>query len=621
MKLKRLRLRNFRCFQNETSVDFDDITALIGKNDAGKSTIMEALDIFLNDGSPDKDDGSKGGDPADLTVICEFDDLPEELVIDEDNPTSLSEELLLNTERRLEIHKTYSGNALNPRCTSVGAFADHPSAEHVEDLLQLKNAELKKRAKDLGVNLSGVDAKVNAQVRAAIREHVRDLDIVARMVPLNDANGKKVWEELKKYMPAFALFKSDRPSTDQDAEAQDPLKAAVKEAIKAKEADLKRITEYVQGEVEKIACATLEKLRQMDPSLASQLNPTFAVQKWESLFKTSISGDDGIPINKRGSGVRRLVLLNFFRAKAEQLIKAEGRISAIYAIEEPETSQHPNNQRMLLRALSDLSSEAQIIISTHTPMLVRSLPESSLRYIRVLAGGLREIVAAGVETNQELARSLGVLPDNTVRLFIAVEGPNDIAFLQGISAALQGAGLDVPNLEEMELNGEVIFIPLVGSNLALWSSRLERLSRPEFHLVDRSEPPGEPPRYQEHVERVNQRERCRARSTAKREIENYLHRNAIREAYARNGLELHVAANFGDFDDVPLCVACLVHEATDGGTPWDELSEDKRRAKEKKAKHMLCSQAVRHMNAERLNEIDPAGEVLEWFRDIGDLLA
>ena len=621
MKLRRLRLRNFRCFQDETTVDFDDMTALIGKNDAGKSTIMEALDIFLNDGSPDKDDASKNGVPSELNLVCEFTDLPEEVVIDEDNPTNLAEEFLLNAEKRLEIHKSYSGDAQSPKCISIEVFADHPNAKNVEDLLQLKNSELKRRAKDIGANLEGVDAKVNAQVRAAIRAHVGELEIGARTVPLSDGNGKKVWEGLKKYLPAFALFKSDRPSTDQDSEAQDPLKAAVKEAIKAKETELRGITEYVKSEVEKIASATLEKLREMDPSLASQLDPSFAVQKWESLFKTSISGDDGIPINKRGSGVRRLILLNFFRAKAEQLVKDEGRTSAIYAIEEPETSQHPNNQRMLLRALSDLSSEAQVIMSTHTPMLARALPDSALRYIRVLADKRRQVVTGGDETNQEFALSLGVLPDNSVRLFIAVEGPNDIAFLQGISVALKEAGLDVPNLEEMELNGAVIFIPLVGSNLALWSSRLKNLNRAEFHLVDRDSPPGEPPRYQQHVDEVNAREGCRARSTSKKEIENYLHKDAITAAYAKQGLDLQIAANFGAFDDVPQLVARMVHGATNGASSWDELSEEKKHAKEKRAKHMLCSRAVRHMNSERIGEIDPEGELLGWFNDIRELLA
>jgi predicted ATP-dependent endonuclease of OLD family len=58
MKLSKLRLQNFRCYKDEIQVDFSDITALVGRNDSGKSSLMDALDIFLNDGAPDKDDAS-----------------------------------------------------------------------------------------------------------------------------------------------------------------------------------------------------------------------------------------------------------------------------------------------------------------------------------------------------------------------------------------------------------------------------------------------------------------------------------------------------------------------------------------------------------------------------------
>ena len=132
MKLSRLRVRNFRCFQNEISIDFRDIVALIGKNDSGKSTLMDALDLFLNDIDPDKDDASKGGDPSDLTIICEFTDLPDEVILDDANPTKLSSEFLLTAEGRLEIHKIYSGHLQKPRCTSIEAYALHPTVDGVK---------------------------------------------------------------------------------------------------------------------------------------------------------------------------------------------------------------------------------------------------------------------------------------------------------------------------------------------------------------------------------------------------------------------------------------------------------------------------------------------------------
>jgi putative ATP-dependent endonuclease of OLD family len=48
MKLKEVIIKNFRGYSHETRIRIDAITALIGKNDVGKSTILEALDIFFN---------------------------------------------------------------------------------------------------------------------------------------------------------------------------------------------------------------------------------------------------------------------------------------------------------------------------------------------------------------------------------------------------------------------------------------------------------------------------------------------------------------------------------------------------------------------------------------------
>jgi putative ATP-dependent endonuclease of the OLD family len=621
MQLFRLRLRNFRCYQQEISVDFADITALIGKNDAGKSTIFEALDVFLNDGTPDKDDASKGGEATDLTIICEFSDLPSSIVIDDANPTSLADEYLLNSEGRLELHKNYSGHLASPKLAGVFTYADHPNADGVSDLLQLNNAALKKRAKELGVELADIDPKVNAKIRARIRGHVGDLKQTLRLVPLNEDNARTVWAGLKVKLPAFALFKSDRASTDQDPEAQDPLKAAVREAIKAKQAELDAIASHVEKEVRKIAKATLEKLSDMDPSLASQLNPQFAAPKWESLFKASITGDNDIPINKRGSGVKRLILLNFFRAKAEQLTHGTDQADIIYGIEEPETSQHPSNQRMLLRALADLSCESQVIVSTHTPMLARSLPDASLRYINVKADGFREILVGGNATNRLFAKALGVLPDNSVALFIGVEGKHDINFLRAISRVLTDEGVDVPDLEQLELDGRIIFFPLGGSTLALWTCRLEQLNRPEFHLYDRDKTPPNQAKYESEVNAVNNRNDCKARSTAKREIENYLHWKAIKQAYDDISIALPIKHNFADFDDVPQKVAEMVHAVSGSQIAWRTLDEAKKKNKEGRAKRVLNSQAPRYMSKQLLDEIDPAGDLLEWFADMKRLIA
>ena len=92
---------------------------------------------------------------------------------------------------------------------------------------------------------------------------------------------------------------------------------------------------------------------------------------------------------------------------------------------------------MLLRALSDLSNDAQIIVSTHTPMLARALPNNNLRYINIGAnkkvGKFLLVVKRKIKF---LQKPLGVLPDNSVKVFIGVEGKNDIAFLLNMSKIL-----------------------------------------------------------------------------------------------------------------------------------------------------------------------------------------
>ena len=50
MKIKNLKIKNFRGYWGEIAINFDEFTALVGKNDIGKSSIMEALDVFFNDG-------------------------------------------------------------------------------------------------------------------------------------------------------------------------------------------------------------------------------------------------------------------------------------------------------------------------------------------------------------------------------------------------------------------------------------------------------------------------------------------------------------------------------------------------------------------------------------------
>lgn len=612
MKLAQVRLRNFRCYTDETTLNFGDMTALIGKNDAGKSTIMEALDIFLNDGVPDKHDACKSGNAADLCIIAVFDDLPESLVLDQIHQTSLAHEYLLNADRKLEVHKIFNGGLEKPKLTSLKIIAAHPTAAGVNDLITLNNSELKIRARELRVPLDTVDQRVNGELRTAIRSHVGNLELNTTEISLTEGNGVNVWKGMQAQMPAFALFKSDRASTDQDPEAQDPLNAAIKEAVRQKEAELNNIAIHIEAEVRKIADLTLKKLQEMDPSLANSLTPSFPAPKWANLFKASITGDEDIPINKRGSGVRRLILLNFFRAKSEQFIHEHNRPNSIYAIEEPETSQHPRNQRLLISALQEIVGADQVILTTHTPMLARALPSSALRFITKDENHRTTILSGGEDgTNALIAKSLGVLPDHNVKLFIGIEGKHDISFLKNLSTMLISSGHNVPDLNKLELDGELIFTPLGGSALALWCNRLANLNRPEFHIYDRDDAPPAPAKYQRYIDEVNNRVGCLALATNKREMENYIHLSAINLALTEAGIETSLEEPINNFDDVPSLLFRKVNTVVRPSDMWGQG----------RAKEFLCNNAIKKLTIEMLRETDTDNEILSWFDRISEMLA
>ena len=162
-------------------------------------------------------------------------------------------------------------------------------------------------------------------------------------------DSKRIWEQIDGYLPLFALFQSDRSSKDSDGEVQDPMKSAIAVAIAEVQDDINTIQKRVQSRTEEIANNTHKALEKIDPNLAKQLTPEFTPPtpaKWIGLFSVNLI-TDGIPLNKRGSGVRRLILVSFFKAEAERLLSKGNKKSIIYAIEEPETSQHPNNQKIL----------------------------------------------------------------------------------------------------------------------------------------------------------------------------------------------------------------------------------------------------------------------------------
>ena len=601
MRLSSVRVENFRGYLDPTPVCVGAFTSIIGRNDVGKSTLLEALEIFFNGGKPDANDAHIRARGQPTRISCLFDNLPAEVVLDARASTTLASEYLLNGDGVLEIVKEYD-LAASRIAAKVFARADHPTAEGAADLLQLNNTKLKARARELGIGLEGVDQRVNSQIRNAIWQHMGNLALEVTLIPLNAEDAKKVWTLLQNDLPTFALFQADRPSRDDDSEVTSPFDAAIREAVKSLEPQLDQIKNEVKQKVEEVARRTLEKLREMDATLADDLKTEFKTEpKWAG-FKLSLIDHDDIPINKRGSGVRRLILLNFFRAEAERRQVAANSPGIIYAIEEPESSQHPHNQKMLIDSLLELSDtdNTQILITTHVPGIAGLVPQESIRYVRYDNGRHPRVIEGDEDVIGLVADQLGVLPDKRVRLLLYVEGPNDVAFLENIS--VHAGGID------LRTDPRVAFVLSGGGNLKHWVNRryLEGLGIPEIHIYDRDSDGA----YQQSVNTVNARGNGDwATLTKKSEIENYLHPDAIKSS-------LSVSVVFGDDDDVPMIVARAIHEASESPWRWDVVDDENRAKKAGNAKRRLCADAAAQMTSDHLCDRDPTGEVRGWLARI-----
>lgn len=392
MKITKVKIKNFRSYKDQVIIELGDLTAFVGKNDIGKSTVLEALDIFFNDSKGviklDKDDINKQAlseDDNEIIIAVCFEELPTSILIDSTNETTLQAEYLLNSNSQLEIIKKYP----NAGKEKVFIKANHPTNNNCKDLLQKKNIDLQKIIRENSISCS--NQTINAVMRTAIWNHFNsNLQLSEIEIDVTKGDTKSILDKLQNYLPLYSLFQSDRKNSDGDDEVQDPLKEAVKQILS--DSTLKQkfveIATEVENKLKEVSDRTLEKIREMNPDIANSLNPIIPPTeslKWTDVFKSvSIAGEENIPINKRGSGVKRLILLNFFRAEAEKRKTQKNIPSIIYAIEEPETSQHTEHQRKIISALLSLSqaSNTQIIITTHSATLVKELEFQHLRLIK-----------------------------------------------------------------------------------------------------------------------------------------------------------------------------------------------------------------------------------------------
>jgi putative ATP-dependent endonuclease of the OLD family len=626
MRLRKLVLKNFRGYNKKIVIDLGDLTTFVGRNDIGKSTILDALDIFFNDKKANsyvsKDDFNIHSTDRNILIGVLFDELPEKVTIDSEFETTFEDEFLLNEEGLLEIHKYYTGTSLSKICLN----SNHPTHKDLKTLLNLKISDLKEKAEKLNIT-EEFNGTISSSIRGALRKSLFDgnlkiQQIVIYKTKIENNGAKEIWEKLQTYLPTYSLFQSDRKNEEKDNEVQSPMKEAIKQIVKHEKLQekLNEIKETVRMAAQEIADLTISKLKEMNAEIANDLKSNFGDPKWESAFNFSITSDDNIPLNKRGSGVRRLILLNFFRAEAERRRKERKSPTIIYAFEEPETSQHPIHQKMLIDAFIELSEkqDTQIILTTHSPGIGKLLPVESLRLLTKKEADL--IIYSHIDGDniiEQIAKELGVLPTieiiniNRVNTAICVEGYSDIEFLKNIS--------QIPELQilvDFKKEERCILIFLGGSTLQFWVNKnyLKKLNLNEIHIYDSdSNATDEKNRfkYKKYTDKINRRGGFNAGYlTDKAEIENYIHPKLIENKY--NISTFYGEANWQErwnLENPAKLISNEIKRLKDSGENIQLVSE-------RTAKKELCELLSKEMSKDLLDELLGYDEIKKWFNKI-----
>ncbi|WP_416830689.1 ATP-dependent nuclease, partial [Helicobacter ganmani] len=331
-------------------------------------------------------------------------------------------------------------------------------------------------------------------------------------VSSKDTDIISVYEKLKTNLPKYALFKADRTNTDKDSEVTNIAKAIAQNAVGQVEEKFEEIKQEVKNKIQEFSDLTLEKLKGFNKEIADTLSVSMQDKALETIFSYGFKSDSEIPLNKRGSGIKRLFLLSFFLADSER----QNITNMIYAIEEPETSQHPNFQKMIIETLQKISQQEnrQILITTHTPEIIKMVNKEEVIFIKKDANNKRNILQNQTLNTKEIINTLGILPYISYKGVMFVEGETDVKFFKKLNKHFESLRsiFDIETITLVPLNG--------GGNIKKWiveAYLVENTNIKQIYFMDKDDESNQREKYQNKCEN----NKTKIIITQKREIENY----------------------------------------------------------------------------------------------------
>lgn len=382
MKIKSIEIINFRSIKHDT-IECLDFNSFVGSNGSGKSTVLNALNVFFGEiNSFSKDDFHKKNTKENIEIKVVFGDLSDE-AREEFRHYVRADRLVIVAE----ISEDESGNfkrvihgerLIFP---PFKKFFEAPSA-----------AERGKVFKEFRTRYPKIDdASTDAARKEALNTYEENLGDDEKELTRSGAEFFGISKGVHKlqrhiswvYVPAV----KDAASESEEAKSSH-LGRLIQHTIRSGmdyEKDIDKIRGDALGAYEKLLDAQQSHLTTLQERLSSRLQNAVTAEAdlslaWKNDDK-SVSVQDPVAqvllsdrgfvgeVDKFGHGLQRSFLLVIL----QELMASDSDVSPtlILGCEEPELYQHPPQAKHLAAILKELSSgDAQIFVTTHSPYFV-----------------------------------------------------------------------------------------------------------------------------------------------------------------------------------------------------------------------------------------------------------
>lgn len=403
MRLSVLKIRNFRGIRSLDLRLERDVTVLIGENNSGKTSILEAMRIGLDTIKSDK-----------AVNFSEYDFYRDQqaTALDTCNPINLvflfeeTEEYPWDAQITQALNDVIVGDEFQTIKLSITAQFDTE-----EKLIKQTFGFLD-------------DADNEMQSKQGFLKELKKLRPFFYQSALRAA--KDEFQASGSFWSSFLKDKSVAPDIRQQLETD--LNAVNRRVVDA-HASFKDVTDEVQHLHRLVSVGNADAVS-VDPRPADFYK---AIRSAEVNLLTAASAK--IPIHSHGEGTQSLSVLLLFSAYLKTRLKADiDRLAdPIIAIEEPESHLHPNAIRALWPILRDLPG--QKIIATHSGDILSEIPIGNLRRLNKENSGCecRELpancltVEESRKFNHHVRRNRGELL--FARQWLLVEGETDVSVL------------------------------------------------------------------------------------------------------------------------------------------------------------------------------------------------